>query len=292
MRGVPILRSGVLAQDFCARVALARVEAVFARSLYLRAGDSFVCIGAPAIGNGPVTLTANLGSPSDLGVRPGMAASVHDRHITIGTAVQFTLDQSESWRALAWPACLRPARLVDICETLKRRATVDAPEEGLARYLAESPGPRSLLAGAARTRVAGFEYSLLEGRHDALANAARGLIGLGPGLTPSGDDFLSGALAALDAMGESRTHAVLARAVCDTSSATSPLSACLLRAVAAGHVGEHLHCMVASVATGDIDAALTAANAVGHSSGWDMLAGVVSTLRAVAMARVHYAPAA
>ena len=92
---VPILRSGVLAQQFCDRVAQATVEAVFARSLYLRAGDDFICIGEPDIGNGPLTLIGKLGL-SDLDLRPGDAASVCDRHITIGNAVRFTLDRSEA----------------------------------------------------------------------------------------------------------------------------------------------------------------------------------------------------
>jgi hypothetical protein len=50
---VPILRSGILARQFCERVACAHVDAVFERCIYLRSGDDFVCIGEPGIGNGP-----------------------------------------------------------------------------------------------------------------------------------------------------------------------------------------------------------------------------------------------
>jgi hypothetical protein len=103
------------------------------------------------------------------------------------------------------------------------------------------------------------------------------LVGLGPGLTPSGDDFLTGALAALDALGQTNTLAVLGRAVLAAAGRTAPLSASLLRAAAAGHVGENLHAMVAAIVTDDADAAIAAAARVGHTSGWDALAGAVMT---------------
>ena len=48
---VPILRAGVLAQEFCKSVALANIEAVFERCFYLRTGGEFICVGEPDIGN-------------------------------------------------------------------------------------------------------------------------------------------------------------------------------------------------------------------------------------------------
>ena len=67
---IPILRSGVLAQEFCRRHARATVEAVFERSFYLRSGDDFICVGEPDIGNGPLTLIARLGRVPDLALQP------------------------------------------------------------------------------------------------------------------------------------------------------------------------------------------------------------------------------
>jgi hypothetical protein len=56
------------------------------------------------------------------------------------------------------------------------------------------------------------------------------------------------------------------------------LSASLLRAAAAGHVGESLHGMVAALVTGDADAAMATAARIGHTSGFDALSGAVVTL--------------
>ena len=122
-------------------------------------------------------------------------------------------------------------------------------------------------------------HSLREGEEGNLGACASGLIGLGPGLTPSGDDFLMGALAALDALGQTNMHTALGRAVVAAAGRTSPLSASLLHAAAAGHVGEYLHKTMAALVRGDPNAGIETAGRIGHTSGWDALAGAVVTAR-------------
>lgn len=274
-----MLRSGVLARELCQRGGLANVEAVFERSFYLRSGADFICVGEPSVGNGPMTLIGPTGFLSGLGLRPNRPAAVSDRQITIDR-VRLALDTCESWRASPWPSRPRPDRLIDLCDALTCHAVIGAPETSLAS-----------LARFARPRIAAFACALSGALGDEQAAATdlrqsvRGLIGLGPGLTPSGDDLLLGALALLDALGERPAHAALAQTVIELSPGlTAPLSCCFLRAAAAGHVGETLHCAVSSILVGDIDAAIAAAETIGHSSGWDMLAGIAIALRSVAAA--------
>ena len=296
---VAILRSGVLAREFCRRHARATVEAVFERSFYLRAGDEFICVGEPDIGNGPLTLIGHLGRLSDLALQPRQTAEVCDRHILIDNSICLALDQSEAWRSPSWLVCPSPVRLIETCAALERRAAIDAPDEGLARLVSgvqvlgvgETSG-RQPLARIARPRIATFERWLSDvldkqAQVRDCADAVQGLIGLGPGLTPSGDDFLVGALALLDCVGERDAHAALARAIIAAlPGSTSPLSACFLRAAAAAHVGETLHRAVSSVMAGDVGAAIEAIEHIGHSSGWDMMAGIAIALRMVATARL------
>jgi hypothetical protein len=176
-------------------------------------------------------------------------------------------------------------------------AAADAPPEGLARVVlcgedtAGSLATR-LLARTARERIAHFECWLtasLGGQPASLSasrDGVRGLIGLGPGLTPSGDDLLVGALAVLDALDERTAQAVLAQAVIDAEpSLTAPLSGCLLRAAAQGHMGERLHRAVSAVMAGEARAAVAALRTIGHSSGWDMLAGIAVALKIVTQLR-------
>ena len=108
------------------------------------------------------------------------------------------------------------------------------------------------------------------------------LVGLGPGLTPSGDDFLVGAVAMLDALDERPAHTALARAIeAIPHGLTSPLSESLLKTAASGHVGEHLSCAVSAVISGAPAKAIAAVREIGHGSGWDMLTGILVALRAV-----------
>jgi len=294
---VPILRAGTLAQEFCRSVSRASVEAVFERCFYLRRGDQFICVGEPDIGNGPLTLIGNLGRLSDLSLRPGRLATVCERQITLGNSLRFKLDRAETWRSPPRPICLPAARLIETCNALASRAALEAPQEGLARHVSgrpEAPSHQTPLARVAGPRIAIFERWLSEaldtGATPSISDreAVQGLIGLGPGLTPSGDDFLVGALALLDAIGERDTHSALACAIADLlAERTTPLSACFLRATAAGHAGEALHRAVSSAITGDADAAVAAIEKIGHSSGWDMMAGIMSVLPIAAAARMQ-----
>jgi Protein of unknown function (DUF2877) len=118
----------------------------------------------------------------------------------------------------------------------------------------------------------------------AAAAAAEELIGLGPGLTPAGDDFVGGAFfarAMLPPAGARQADWTRAgdglRAV--AGSRTHPLSAALFSDLLAGEGYEPLHDLAAAVATGARPMALAAAGRlcrIGHSSGWDLLAGFLA----------------
>jgi hypothetical protein len=302
-RDVAVVRAGVFARQVCRRGGRGEVAAVFERSLYVRAGDDFICIGEPAIGNGPTTLII-AARMAEFGLRRGQNAFIGNGRVAVGD-VLLDLSNCATWRAPPWPtAC---ATLPATCANIARRATVESPPDSLARaVLGAIDTP---LARLARARIAKFASSLsvewakaaeafgeggrahhpssrtIVGGHGVASlrlsppyGAVRDLIGLGYGLTPSGDDFLIGTLATLDALEQTNMHAALGRAVVAAAGRTSPLSASFLRAAAAGHVGENLHAMVAAILTGDADAAVTAATRIGHTSGWDALAGAVVTL--------------
>lgn len=110
---------------------------------------------------------------------------------------------------------------------------------------------------------------------DALRIAANALGGLGPGLTPAGDDMLSGILFAIRALnGPTVEPALLALA---RSVRTSDLATALLESAAGGYQIEPVHDLVTAAATGDTNAAARAATDLdrfGSSSGADIAHGL------------------
>jgi hypothetical protein len=113
---------------------------------------------------------------------------------------------------------------------------------------------------------------------------AAGLIGLGPGLTPSGDDLIGGALCALHGAGSSDVAAHLAAwALPLAKSNTNRISFAHLACAAEGECGEAVNdAIIALVAGGEVD--LDRIDAIGHTSGWDALAGGALALEALAPA--------
>jgi hypothetical protein len=116
------------------------------------------------------------------------------------------------------------------------------------------------------------------------ADAACKLIGLGPGLTPSGDDLVGGAffaravLARAGAIDATAWRCAASRVRADAARLTHPIAAALLGDLLCGDGWATLHAVAAALARGDDTAALDAARALtrlGHSSGWDVLSGFV-----------------
>ncbi|HUZ30827.1 MAG TPA: DUF2877 domain-containing protein, partial [Xanthobacteraceae bacterium] len=116
-----------------------------------------------------------------------------------------------------------------------------------------------------------------------LPRSIENLIGLGPGLTPSGDDFIGGLMVALHYLGFAEIAATIAGAVLPIASRdTNTISAQLLRCAATGQAASTLFDILKAILTGDsIEAGLDAIDAIGHTSGWDSLAGAALVCRAL-----------
>ncbi len=170
------------------------------------------------------------------------------------------------------------------------RATAAAAARLAARVgaLGAPRGFGALLAGA----TPAFPLDLAVPRVRALAaafdaddaagveRAARALLGLGGGLTPSGDDLAGGALFGrlLVAAEPAPWRAAGAALAAEALRASHAISAALLADLACGASFAPLHATADALARGDDDAALASGGALaalGHSSGWDMLAGLV-----------------
>ena len=170
--------------------------------------------------------------------------------------------------------------------------------EALAAAVPELEAPRGLglllgggtpdfPLGNARAHMVRVAQMVSGGDMDGLAAAIAGLIGLGAGLTPSGDDFLAG-IAFATRLGEAaqaglRPHGQAIREAIRKAipQKTNRVSAALLSDATQGFGFRAMHELSAALAARRDGEALEAARrltALGHSSGWDLLVGLLAGL--------------
>ncbi|WP_067478090.1 DUF2877 domain-containing protein [Actinomadura hibisca] len=176
---------------------------------------------------------------------------------------------------------VQPAALV------RGTRALEAALDGAAGGLAGHPDPPILAERCADGDLAGA------------VEAAERIVGLGPGLTPSGDDILAGLLVTLRLFGAAVPaggRAVWladwlgAAVTADAETRTTALAATLLHCAAAGaagaEVGAALRAVAGQEAPGPAARRLLAA---GHTSGADLAWGVVAGCRAVSSLAVSAA---
>lgn len=268
---------------------LSFVAAVFDRGLLIEHAGSFICIGLQGVGRGPLNATAG---PADRGDWLGLVSDGEPVRVTSSgiSAAAWRVDasQARAWRPRPWPEPAAPEQLKRALTAVRERAARSIPTDGLAPLVLANAGRAtpSALDRLAEPRLADLERWLAA---PAVRPPPLDLLGLGPGLTPSGDDCLCGVLLALDALQARSPRATLATAVAAAAPhLTTPLSAGFLAAAAEGYGSEALHRFIASLVGADMAAipeTIAALVRIGHTSGWDALAGAVLAVRANAEAR-------
>ncbi len=236
-----------------ARVALssgeARVIAVFERSCYVETPAGLACIGM--VGNGPLNAHCEL-LPQGL---------------SVGDIPYCDFDDASDWRprtAPAWDGAIAAGSL----DHLRLVAIRRLPSDGFG-YLLDASRERPLAVEALNAWLRN------PSGHPV---GAAGLIGLGPGLTPSGDDLIGGAMCALHAAGRADIAQRLAAwALPLARSGTNRISNAHFACAAQGECGEAVNdAIVALIAGGEVD--LKRIDAIGQTSGWDALAGAALAL--------------
>jgi hypothetical protein len=170
---------------------------------------------------------------------------------------------------------LGPLSPVDIARGL---LVLESETAGAVCGLTEHPGPRIL---AERCAEGDLAYAV---------DAAERIVGLGPGLTPSGDDVLAGLLLSLRVFGTSLPRGGTAVWLADWLGAavtahadtrTTPVSATLLHCAALGQAGTELAAVLHGMAgQSPLRPALRRLIGVGHTSGADLAWGVLAGCRA------------
>jgi Protein of unknown function (DUF2877) len=288
-----IVRIGPVAAEILARDGDAEVAAAFERSATIMTPHGFITLAGEPLGDGPlnVLLSGNPG-PLDwlrLGItREAKGKIVHGR-LYIGDTFALTVTGGSIWQPPAWPTATRGA-IGRSLAAVRSLETGYWPSEGLSRLvIAGRPDVSDRSARAAQPIIADLVRMLpaaiaTEVASLTLQRSATLLVGLGPGLTPSGDDFLGGLFLGLSALGRTRLRDALWDAILpEIDLLTTGFSGAHLAAAADGMASERVHLALNAMIAHDassLPAHIAAVHAIGHSSGCDTLAGIVTSLDA------------
>ncbi len=285
-----------------------RMLAAFSKGFYCQNQlGQLVFLGPSSIGAGPLNVLCEMPERRDWqaeGFDTDTSVCSDGKTLWVDGRFGFAFEHARAWCAADLPpkrdAQLMAERLVRLSEEIRARR----PSGGFAGLVpcfselllnaacapdpllrAAEPGIRSLfdwlkkgLAGAAGDLACA-----------STAHEIQGLIGLGPGLTPSGDDLLGGCMIALHALGQERIAQALGHLVLTQApERTTTVSLAHLRCAAEGQGAEALHDTIRVLCAGSNEGfrlCLDRIAAIGATSGWDALAGVYLALRALLEAR-------
>lgn len=263
-----------------------RVHSVFAKAInFTGPRGSLYCLTAGELDDAPATVRVRHTESAALdaiGVMPGDEVVTTDGGLLCGP-VRVSAAGVRYWQAVlpAFPSSPEERRrLAANLAVLRTVIASSGRDGGLKAYIAGANGSvfeRELAARAAALAGA-FAGRDLPG----VRAAASRMIGLGPGLTPAGDDFLAGLMVtfSLPAAPFGSRYRRVARALA-ASAATGTVSRAMLLHAARGRTRAGAAALLAALTESGAEETAAAARAVlagGATSGTDLAAGLAAGL--------------
>lgn len=262
------------------------IAAVFRRSFYVRTAEGLACGGAVEIGRGPLNFLFTAG-PEDWRslLTPGQPIAIGQNILRLGDLPPVDLGRAQIWAPPSFPRWSTATLAAGLAALEDLLGDFPPPAEGLGCFALMNPAPKEMVARALASPVDRYLQWLKAGCPPEAAAGVEDLIGAGPGLTPSGDDFLAGSLLGLYAIGDGvLPRKVWERVVPMLPHRTHPISAAHFACAAEGRLAETQHRLIGSLLNGSRDSLRVGIKALSdesHTSPWDGLAGMAATLRAV-----------
>ena len=263
---------------------VAQVLGVFenACNLITRDGDVITLV-IPQVGDGPLNIVVNGEAGKFASGDPGAPVTLEGKTLQVA-GLRVDLREAMPWEPRPDWETLRVQR-----DAIKRHAPLlrtfcdrHAPIRSLSALLETRPTD-DVLTETVFSQAQKATEALREGwagDPEQLHEGARRLAGLGEGLTPAGDDFLSGAM--LWAWLAHPAPVSLCQSILQVAChRTTTLSAAFLRVAARGECSASWHSLLAALSQGakaEIEAAAREVLAHGATSGADTLAGFLNAL--------------
>lgn len=291
-RGISVAAIGKFAQGALAQAQPASVMGKTSRGLFLRLASGWVIFLSFEIHRGPLSLNLQDSPEPFADLEMGSTVRCSPTELIFPTLrLSLPLAQAEPWQAPAPPVhVLTPDTLRDRLLEVLDLATLGHP-----RLLTQL---HNLVVKQTQPADQNLEFDPLLRRlqtacHDrqaqAITHALEPFLGLGPGLTPSGDDLVLGFLLTMNRWGQQlslNSEITPARGFLNreiparAGRRTSALSANLIECAASGQADERLILALDGIVTGNLpaQACVTALSGWGSSSGFDALAGMALVL--------------
>jgi hypothetical protein len=219
----------------------------------------------------------------------GSSFVVQDRQILIESGFVLDFGNALTWEA-AQPASVISSNTLSSC-IYSFFSTIDVSHaRGFGSFIPQilscSQGYFSdAVLQHAQPLVLEMARACREHQPSRIPDLAEKLIGLGAGLTPSGDDFLGGMLFALNRLQSAYPESNFTNwnvAPEPFRRRTHLISYTILNDLANGHAVAPLHALMNGLLMDEpaenLHACLAGLTSIGHSTGWDMLAGFMTGL--------------
>ncbi len=290
--GVPQLPARSLSgsvRAFLQQPRTGTVVATFRRSCYLDFNGQIVALVASELLNGPLNVVVEaLPEYSFQRLPVNTPAMSTPAGIALGAALFISFAIAETWPAAitSWTGHTEGRLRTNLAlarTVLLREAARDSFAHARLRDPMESGEFDETLRVKAHRALRAFAAAFRHRELITLAESARQLSGLGPGLTPSGDDVLVGTLLALAVALPADVEPIRAALMRAVAGRSTRISGAYLEAAARGEASEAWLHLLAILPNGDpvmVTEAVRAVMAVGETSGADTLAGFLLALEA------------
>lgn len=261
------------------------VFGLYSKALYLRDSQGQICcLTTCEQDDGPYTARLNLESfaaVSDGGLVSGMKFVLQENELLIGS---FSCDWSSpnTWD-MVLPAFPAESLLQQALPILQQELINEGKRGGLASLFHGLP-ENDVIAAQLSARADALLTALRQNQPELAEKAGRSLLGLGLGLTPSGDDFLAALITLFHV--PNTPFPLVYQQIGDNwarkaEQATTPVSAFMLKIAASGRARASVCRLLAALATETKPAVIHEARRVlafGSLSGTDWLAGLAAGL--------------
>lgn len=246
-------------------------------------GGELYTIACSKLDNGPHTLVVDVNGFNEMAIAVHDVVYVEEKVLYVGHEMAITIDHVEKWESVLpnFPADLEILKMN--VRKMKQYIDIHGKDGGMKKSSLAKNSFEDEMSKMLTERSGKLRDELLHNRmSDALQHAV-GLIGLGPGLTPSGDDFLVGLLTISNMRNtpcslptyffEEIAHAA--------KIATNEISYMMVKKAAVGKVRESIICLLHSLLDGtqeELILSLDKVVSIGSSSGTDIALGLICGL--------------